>query len=139
MNKNWDVNFGAVDRGTTGDFNSPSIASGEVVNLVDGGYNLYFEPGGDVTVTLDSLNATAVITGGNTPPQPQEDVWSIIGTINGNLSVKELLTLHSTSRVKGDILTNKLCIEPGAVFSGKCRMLDEVRGQQAEESEEKKD
>ena len=82
MNKSWEVNFGAVDRGTTGDFNSPSIASGEVVNLVDGGYNLYFEPGGDVTVTLDSLNATAVITGGNTPPQ--EDVWSIIGTVYGS-------------------------------------------------------
>lgn len=52
---------------------------------------------------------------------------NIIGTINGNLSVKELLSLHTTARVKGDILTNKLSIEPGALFSGKCRMLDEVR------------
>ena len=58
---------------------------------------------------------------------------NIIGTVNGNLSVKELLTLHAASRVKGDILINKLCIEPGAVFAGKCRMLDEVRGQQTEE------
>ena len=59
---------------------------------------------------------------------------NIIGTVNGNLSVKELLSLHSTARVKGDILINKLSIEPGAVFTGKCRMIDEVR-QQAEESE----
>lgn len=55
---------------------------------------------------------------------------NIIGTVNGNLSVKELLSLHATARVKGDILINKLSIEPGAVFTGKCCMLDEVRKQQ---------
>ncbi len=59
---------------------------------------------------------------------------NIIGSVNGNLSVKELLSLHSTARVRGDILINKLSIEPGAVFSGKCRMIDEIRAQQEEES-----
>lgn len=58
---------------------------------------------------------------------------NIIGTVNGNLSVKELLSLHSSARVKGDILINKLSIEPGAIFTGKCNMLDEVRNQQAAE------
>ena len=61
---------------------------------------------------------------------------NIIGTGNGNLSVKELLSLHSTARVKGDILINKLSIEPGAVFTGKCCMLDEVRKQQQLEAEQ---
>lgn len=61
---------------------------------------------------------------------------NIIGTVNGNLSVKELLSLHSSARVKGDILINKLSIEPGALFTGKCRMLDEVRAQQAAPAEE---
>ena len=60
---------------------------------------------------------------------------NIIGTVNGNLSVKELLSLHATARVKGDILINKLSIEPGAVFTGKCRMLDEVRQQQQLDAE----
>ncbi|MBR4230415.1 MAG: polymer-forming cytoskeletal protein [Bacteroidales bacterium] len=55
---------------------------------------------------------------------------NIIGTVNGNLSVKELLSLHNSARVRGDILINKLSIEPGAVFTGKCRMLDEVRAEQ---------
>jgi cytoskeletal protein CcmA (bactofilin family) len=59
---------------------------------------------------------------------------NIIGTVNGNLSVKELLSLNATARVKGDILINKLSIEPGAVFTGKCRMLDEVRQQQEAEA-----
>ena len=58
---------------------------------------------------------------------------NIIGTVNGNLSVKELLSLHASARVRGDILINKLSIEPGAVFSGKCRMIDEVRSQHEEQ------
>ena len=61
---------------------------------------------------------------------------NIIGTVNGNLSVKELLSLHTTARVRGDILINKLSIEPGAVFTGKCCMLDEVRKQQQLEAEQ---
>ena len=60
---------------------------------------------------------------------------NIIGTVNGNLSVKELLSLHASARVRGDILINKLSIEPGAVFSGKCRMIDEVRVQHEEQQE----
>ena len=54
---------------------------------------------------------------------------NVIGTVNGNLSVKELLSLHASARVRGDILINKLSIEPGATFSGKCRMIDEVKAQ----------
>ena len=52
---------------------------------------------------------------------------NIIGRVDGNISVKELLSLNSTANVKGDILINRLSIEPGATFSGSCRMLDEVR------------
>ena len=59
---------------------------------------------------------------------------NVIGTVNGNLSVKELLSLHATARVRGDILINKLSIEPGATFSGKCRMIDEVRAQHEEQA-----
>ena len=61
---------------------------------------------------------------------------NIIGTVNGNLSVKELLSLHASARVRGDILINKLSIEPGAVFSGKCRMIDEVKAQHEQAPEE---
>lgn len=63
---------------------------------------------------------------------------NIIGVVDGNLSVKELLSLHATARITGDILINKLSIEPGAVFTGRCRMLDEVRSRQepAEQTEQ---
>lgn len=39
-----------------------------------------------------------------------------------SLNVSELVTLKATANVKGNILTNKIAIEPGAEFSGTCRM-----------------
>ena len=36
----------------------------------------------------------------------------------------QLLNLKVTSKIYGDIVTAKLSIEPGAVFSGNCKMSD---------------
>ena len=46
----------------------------------------------------------------------------ISGAVQANVKVAELLSLKSTSSVKGDIITDKLAIEPGAKFSGTCSM-----------------
>ena len=44
------------------------------------------------------------------------------GKLNGAIEVDELLTLKSTAKLQGEISTNKLSIEPGAIFSGNCKM-----------------
>jgi len=59
----------------------------------------------------------------------------IIGTVIGNITVQDLLALDSTANVKGDIIINKLSIEPGANFSGTCRMLDEIKKEKKAEVE----
>lgn len=46
----------------------------------------------------------------------------ISGTIKGKIGVAELLSLKSSSKLNGDIITNKIAIEPGAAFSGSCSM-----------------
>jgi cytoskeletal protein CcmA (bactofilin family) len=46
----------------------------------------------------------------------------ISGEVNAHLTVNELLSLKASAVVSGDILTNKLAIEPGAVFTGACSM-----------------
>ena len=46
----------------------------------------------------------------------------IEGTIEGKIEVSGLLILRNNSKVIGDILTNKLQIEEGAVFIGECKM-----------------
>jgi len=50
----------------------------------------------------------------------------ILGMIEGKIKVKELLTLKSSARIYGDIITKKLSIEPGSLFTGNCNMNDEA-------------
>ena len=46
----------------------------------------------------------------------------ISGEVKAHIKVTELLSLKANAVVSGDILTNKLAIEPGAVFTGACKM-----------------
>jgi len=46
----------------------------------------------------------------------------ISGTIKAKITVSQLLSLKTSAKLNGDIITNKLSIEPGAAFSGSCSM-----------------
>ncbi len=46
----------------------------------------------------------------------------VMGTINGEITVEELLSLKASAKIKGDIITNKISIEPGAVLTGTINM-----------------
>lgn len=46
----------------------------------------------------------------------------ISGSLEGKINVQELLSLKATSTLKGDIVTKRLSIEPGSVFTGTCTM-----------------
>jgi len=46
----------------------------------------------------------------------------ISGEVKAHIKVSELLSLKANAVLSGDILTNKLAIEPGAVFTGACKM-----------------
>jgi len=46
----------------------------------------------------------------------------ISGDVKAHIKVSELLSLKANAVVSGDIFTNKLAIEPGAVFTGACKM-----------------
>jgi cytoskeletal protein CcmA (bactofilin family) len=49
----------------------------------------------------------------------------LLGMIEGKIKVKELLSLQTSARIYGDIVTQKLSIEPGSLFTGNCNMNDE--------------
>lgn len=49
------------------------------------------------------------------------------GQVKANVKVSELLTLKESARFTGDIITDKLAIEPGAKFSGSCQMANNER------------
>jgi cytoskeletal protein CcmA (bactofilin family) len=52
----------------------------------------------------------------------------VSGAIDGKISVSQLLNLKVSSKINGTIVTNKLSIEPGAMFTGNCIMKDGENG-----------
>jgi cytoskeletal protein CcmA (bactofilin family) len=64
----------------------------------------------------------------------------ISGIIKAKITVSQLLSLKSTSKLNGDIITNKLSIEPGASFSGSCSMgavIKDIKHAEKQEKQEK--
>jgi cytoskeletal protein CcmA (bactofilin family) len=69
----------------------------------------------------------------------------VSGAVEGRISVSQLLTLKSDSKVTGDIITFKLSIEPGAKFTGNCKMSESennegatfTKGKETQKSSEK--
>jgi cytoskeletal protein CcmA (bactofilin family) len=48
----------------------------------------------------------------------------VSGMVDGKICVGQLLTLKISSKIVGDITTFKLSIEPGAKFTGNCKMSE---------------
>lgn len=49
------------------------------------------------------------------------------GRIDGRINVSDLLSLSATAKITGDVITSKLAIEPGAIFTGTCKMDNDVK------------
>lgn len=50
----------------------------------------------------------------------------IEGKFTGKLQIAELLSVKSKAVIKGEVLTNKLAIEPGAIFEATCVMKSQI-------------
>lgn len=60
------------------------------------------------------------------------------GGFSGRLIVKSSLSLKSSAHIEGDIIAEKLSIDPGAVFNATCVMKDGVKSLNDEKKERKK-
>ena len=47
---------------------------------------------------------------------------TVSGSLKGKINISEQLSLLATAKVNGEVKTNKLSVEPGAVFTGSCDM-----------------
>jgi cytoskeletal protein CcmA (bactofilin family) len=61
----------------------------------------------------------------------------IEGEVKGKLSINNTLTLKTTAKYTGEITTNKLIIEPGALFNGSCKMDQKSYGNTGSVNEKK--
>ncbi len=59
----------------------------------------------------------------------------IEGKFTGKLQVAELLSIKSKATIKGEVITHKLAIEPGAVFEATCEMKAQLISLNNDQSE----
>lgn len=111
-------------------YNEPDNSN--TINLISSGTDIT----GDINSTGDlridgtvtgTLNTKGKIVIGPTGKVKGEVICKnseISGIIEGKITVGQLLNLKSSCKIIGDISTSKLSIEPGAKFTGNCKMSE---------------
>jgi len=102
------------------------------INLISNGTDITgdIKSNGDIRIDgslTGNLNTKGKVVIGPTGKVKGEVICKnseISGIIEGKIIVGQLLNLKASSKIHGDISTLKLSIEPGAVFSGNCKMSD---------------
>jgi cytoskeletal protein CcmA (bactofilin family) len=77
---------------------------------------------GTVNGDLDVEGRTVVMPGGVIDGELRSVSAEVGGRVKGHVRVRERLVLKATAVVEGDLYTQKLVIEDGAVFTGRCEM-----------------
>jgi len=85
-----------------------------------------FRIDGNLTGSIQSTGKIVVGTTGTIDGEINCQNADLSGVVKATIRVKELLSLKATSKVSGDVHTNKLAIEPGAIFTGTCNMGDDA-------------
>jgi cytoskeletal protein CcmA (bactofilin family) len=103
---------------------SPSINLIGPGTIINGDINC----NGDIRIDgslIGSINSKGKIVVGTTGMIEGEVICQnadFSGTIKAKVMVGELISLKATAKLTGDLVTNKLAIEPGAKYTGTCNM-----------------
>jgi cytoskeletal protein CcmA (bactofilin family) len=111
-------------------YNEPDNST--TINLISNGTDITGDilSSGDIRIdgsVTGTLNIKGKVVIGPTGKIKGEVICKnseISGVIEGKITVSQLLNLKSSCRILGDIATSKLSIEPGAKFSGNCKMSE---------------
>ena len=92
---------------------------------------------GSLKGTMNTKGKVIVGSSGNIKGEVHCKNFDVEGSVDGKVFVEELMTLRSRSKLTGEITTNKLAIEPGAHFTGKCDMTGAKPSNFGKEPEQK--
>jgi cytoskeletal protein CcmA (bactofilin family) len=102
------------------------------INLISNGTDITgdIKSNGDIRIDgslTGNLNTKGKVVIGPTGKVSGEVICKnseVSGVVEGKIIVNQLLNLKASSKILGDIATSKLSIEPGAKFTGNCKMSD---------------
>jgi cytoskeletal protein CcmA (bactofilin family) len=109
---------------------SKEMETTNAINLISAGTqvkgdiesNSGFRIDGNLKGKLDVKSKVVIGSSGQITGDIFCQTLEVSGLVNGNIQASELVSLKSTAKVTGEIIASKLAIEPGAVFTGTCRM-----------------
>ena len=110
--------------------------SGTAVNLISQGTEITGDVKSSGDIRIDGVLNGNLITKGKVVIGPTGRIKGevecknseVSGLIEGKITVSQLLNLKASSKINGTIITGKLSIEPGAVFTGNCAMKEGENG-----------
>lgn len=110
--------------------NKSSAVESSSINLIGNGTHIAGDINSNGDVRIDgTLKGNLSISGklvvgpsGNIEGNITCQNADISGEIHGKVTVSELLSLKSSAKLLGDIITGKISIEPNATFTGTCNM-----------------
>lgn len=110
--------------------NNPSVLSANVSNSIVEGTKIIGDIAasndiridGELTGNLDCSGRVIIGPQGKVEGKILAQNGIIEGLFTGEIFVKELLTIKETATVLADIKTDKISIQPGAIFTGNCVM-----------------
>ena len=110
--------------------------NGTAVNLISQGTEITGDVKSSGDIRIDGVLNGNLITKGKVVIGPTGRIKGevecknseVSGLIDGKITVSQLLNLKASSKINGTIITNKLSIEPGAVFTGNCVMKEGENG-----------
>ena len=119
-----------------GKFNEPDNTT---INLISNGTEITGDVKSNGDIRIDGFLTGNLTTKGKVVIGPTGKVKGevycknseVSGTVDGRLCVSQLLTLKTDSKISGDIITFKLSIEPGAKFTGNCKMSESENNEAA--------
>jgi cytoskeletal protein CcmA (bactofilin family) len=102
------------------------------INLISNGTDITGDVRSNGDIRIDgtlkgNLNTKGKVVIGPTGKVSGEVICKnseVSGIVEGKITVGQLLNLKASSKILGDIATAKLSIEPGALFTGFCKMTD---------------
>lgn len=86
-----------------------------------------FRIDGLVEGTIKTLGRVVIGLEGEVKGNVECSNADIEGRFSGKLIVSELLSLKRTAAIKGEVFTDKLLVEPGALFNATCVMKSGVK------------
>ncbi|EKD65389.1 MAG: hypothetical protein ACD_50C00101G0002 [uncultured bacterium] len=82
---------------------------------------------GSISGDVKTKASVQVGTNANVVASIKASNVQVSGVVQGNIEARETLQISETGKVYGDINVGVLIVSPGALFSGKCTMLETKR------------